>query len=322
MAVVSSSSSPVQAYVAWLLPAGAWLLLLLLAGVSPWCLLALKQQLLPLLGQADVLLKGSLPNLPLYYYLKLCCFVALSVLSLGQILLRLQVLYHTAWARYFPRPHPLHCDFHPSPQYSMPNLLRWHVYRGTRLLGLPLGLLAACTLWYILQVTLLTSGMDSPLLQLPLPYMVGCFVSFTLGLVTLIALGYSTYSALASCYGTVAAITEPLKPPATLFARSVKICLKTPLTLVYWGCALAYGLALLAAVTCWLVFVDLPLALSGQVPWWQVLVVEALLWVGACGLGWLRVMAYHEALRHYYDQLPSFVKGAFQSPPSLVTPLP
>ena len=57
-------------------------------------------------------------------------------------------------------------------------------------------------------------------------------------------------------------------------------------------------------------------------PWWWVLPALLGLWLAEVCLGYARFAIYHLALQNFYQQLPRFVKEAFQPPVSIFeTPL-
>ena len=306
----------------WLLPPKvvpllvAWLLLL------PLTLLGGKLLLEPLLGQADQLLHGEALSLPLLYYLKAGTFGLLAVLGLGQIGLRLQLVYTSAWASYFDRPHPLHVDFHSEARYSFLALLRWLVYRFTRIVLPSVITVASVFLLLWVELTLFSWWMDTPLFRLPMFFILALFLTQLAMLFALIISGNGLWEWGASCYGTCTAITEPFKSPAVVFNRSLRIIKQSPLIWGYHVGLWVYSLLCGAGVLGLFWFFDLHDLVTSVLPWGSILAFEAGLFLVWAGLGFFRFSVYVQALKRYYSQLPLPVKDAFSPPPPLSSIIP
>jgi hypothetical protein len=293
-----------------------WWLALLMA--LPVTLLASKELVTPMLNNVGAMASGEGLSLPLYYFVKLFCFMAISIPALLWCQLNLTYHYHTSWAGLFHRPHALHCDFHPHPDYSYWALLRWY---GFRLLRLVLPFAGGCLMFAVLlalEVALFNLGFDSALLRLPIPFIVGLALLFFVGFFLLI-LGFVTlYQGLTSCYGTPAALCEPLKPPSVLMERSKRIALMTPWFWAYTALHGAWWLVVLVLVTYVLFNYQLIHLLQGKLSWGLCALVEVSLSVVMVGLNFLRFFAYHQSLSFYYDRLPSMIKQTYSPPPSFV----
>ena len=303
----------------WLLPTKALPLILLWLCLLPIVLLGGKLLLEPLLAQLDPILHGESISLPLLYYLKVGSFGLLSVLGLGQLWLRLQLAYTSAWASYFQRPHPLHVDFHPEARYSFIALLRWLAYRFIRIV-LP-SLLTISGVWGLiwLELTLFSWWMDTPLFRLPIFFILALFLTQLAGLFAVIISFTSLWEWAASCYGSCATITEPFKPPAVMFNRSLRIIKTAKLVWIYQIGILLFSILCVASVfgLCW--FYDLHQVITDITPWWQILPIEIGLLIIWAGLGFFRFFTYIQALKQYYAQLPTPVKEAFTPPEDLAT---
>jgi hypothetical protein len=301
----------------WILPAKAiplvvtWLLLL------PITLLGGKLLLEPLIGQADQLLHGEGVMLPLMYYLKAGAFATLAILGLGQLWLRLQLVYTSAWASYFDRPHPLHVDFHPEVRYSFLALLRWLTYRFVRIVLPSLITIASVVLLLWAELTLFSWWMDVPLFRLPIFFILALFLTQLAVLFAIIITGNGLWEWGASCYGSCIAITEPFKPPAVAFNRSLRIIKQSPLI---WGYHIGLWVFTLLCITSifglfW--FFNLHDVVTSILPWGSILAIESGLFLAWAGLGFFRFFAYVQALKHYYSNLPLPVKEAFSPPAPL-----
>ncbi len=303
----------------WLLPRKALPLIVLWLGLLPVVLLGGKLLLEPLLGQLDQILHGESISLPLLYYLKTGSFTVLSVLGLGQLWLRLQLAYTSAWASYFKRPHPLHVDFHPEARYSFIALLRWIAYRFIRIV-LP-SVLTISGVWGLvwLELTLFSWWMDTPLFRLPIFFILALFLTQLAGLFAIIIATTGLWEWTASCYGSCATITEPFKPPAVMFNRSLRIIKTAKLVWIYQIGIVLFSLLWVSSVLglCW--FYDLHQIITDITPWWHILPIEIGLLVVWAGLGFFRFFTYVQALQQYYHQLPTPVKEAFTPPTDLTT---
>ena len=301
----------------WLLPPKVLPLVVVWLLLLPITLLGAKLLLEPLIGQAYHLLHGEALTLPLLYYLKLSTFSTLALLGLGQLWLRLQLIYTSAWASYFERPDPLHVDFHPEVRYSFLALLRWILYRFIRIVLPSILTLSGVFLLLWVELTLFSWWMDTPLFRLPLFFILALFITQLAGVFALIILGNGLWEWGASCYGSCITITEPFKSPELVFDRSLRIIKQSPLI---WGYQLGLWVLVLLCTTSvfglfW--FFDLHDVVTSLTPWGAILGVEASLFVAWAGLGFFRFFAYVQALKSYYNHLPLPIKEAFTPPVSL-----
>jgi hypothetical protein len=288
-----------------------WLLLL------PITLLGGKLLLTPLLGQADQLLHGEALTLPLFYYVKSGAFSILAILGLGQLWLRLQLAYTSAWASYFKRPHPLHVDFHPEARYSFLALLRWIIYRFVRIVLPSLTIITSVVLLLWVELTLFSWWMDTPLFRLPLFFILALFATQLSLLFALIITINGLWEWGASCYGSCITITEPFKSTAVVFERSLRIIKQARLIWVYHLGLWVFSLLCTASVFGLFWFFDLHEVVTHIKPWYTILAVESGLFLVWVGLGFFRFFSYVTALKHYYSNLPLPVKEAFSPPMSI-----
>jgi hypothetical protein len=316
-----NSTATTQLY-KWLLPPKAFPLVVAWLLLLPLSLLGGKQLLEPLMGQADQLLHGEALSLPLLYYIKAGTFGLLAILGVGQIWLRLQLVYTSAWASYYERPHPLHVDFHPEVRYSFLALLKWLAYRFIRIVLPSIITIASVVLLLWVELTLFSWWMDTPLFRLPLFFILALFLTQLAGLFALIISSNGLWEWGASCYGSCIAITEPFKTPTLVFNRSLRIIKQTKLIWGYhlglWGFSLLSGAGVFGLF--W--FFDLHDVVTSFLPWGSILAVEGCLFIAWAGLGFFRFFAYVQALKNYYAQLPLPVKEAFSPPASLVSLMP
>jgi hypothetical protein len=116
-----------------ILPAQAIPLVLLLLIVAPIVLLTAESLIVPLLEwtRNRLMVAGDVPlaELPTYFFIKLITFLILSFLGGFQLLLRIKAIYYATWAKAFPRPHPLHCDYQTDASAGMLALVQWKLYQ-------------------------------------------------------------------------------------------------------------------------------------------------------------------------------------------------
>ncbi|MFM7390716.1 MAG: hypothetical protein ACKO34_08880 [Vampirovibrionales bacterium] len=282
----------------------------------PLGLLAFKQLLLPFMNHVDTVINGAGLGVPLYHSVKFLCFSAIALPTFAWCCLQLTYHYHAHWATFFDRPHPLHCDFHPHPDYSYWALLRWYGFRTLRLLLPFTGGCLVLALLLGLEGWLFNLGFDSPLLRLPLPFIVGLSLLAFVGFFLLI-LGFVTlYQVLTSCYGTPAAVCEPLKAPSLIMERSKRIALLTPWFWIYLLGSGVWWVVVLSLSSWMLVTYQLIHVLNASFPFGLCLLAELFLSLVVVGLGFVRFFAYHQSLVFYYDKLPTMIKQTYAPPPS------
>jgi hypothetical protein len=297
-------------------PMAGWLLVGFLL-FYPVVLLGAKQFLPALLIQAEALTQGKGLIIPVPFMLKFLIFILLGGGGLLLLRLRLDVAYLTHWATQFPRPHPLHVDYHPAEPYSLYALGRWVLYRFLRIGTIPLllGLSLVISLW--LQLLFLNTFLGTPFMKWPVVYILGIFWVLSLGLLFFASLVNAVWQSLGSTFGVCAVVTEPMKAQPILFNRCQRLSAYTPWA---WG---LYGLKLLlhllwGGVSLWLLWhYTVKDLLTPYFPWWWVLPALLGLWLAEVCLGYARFAIYHLALEKFYQQLPRFMKEAFTPPVSI-----
>jgi len=302
-------------------PMSGWLLLGFLI-FYPVVLLGAKQFIPALIFQAEALTQGKGITIPLHFILKMLIFTLLGGGGLLLLRLRLDVAYISHWAKQFPRPHPLHVDYHPAEPYSLYALGRWVLYRFLRIGTVPvlLGLAIALSLW--LQLLFLNTFLEAPFMKWPVVYIVGIFWMLTLGLLFMASLVNAVWQSLGSTFGVCAVVSEPMKAQPILFNRCQRLSIQTLLALLLYGLKLLLHL-LWWSLSVWLLWhYNVKDLFTLVFPWWWVLPSLVGLWLAEVCLGFARFSIYHVALQNFYQQLPRFVKDAFQPPASIFeTPL-
>jgi hypothetical protein len=302
-------------------PMSGWLLLGFLI-FYPVVLLGAKQFIPALIFQAEALTQGKGITIPLHFILKMLIFTLLGGGGLLLLRLRLDVAYISHWAKQFPRPHPLHVDYHPAEPYSLYALGRWVLYRFLRIGTVPvlLGLAIALSLW--LQLLFLNTFLEAPFMKWPVVYIVGIFWMLTLGLLFMASLVNAVWQSLGSTFGVCAVVSEPMKAQPILFNRCQRLSTQTLLAWPLYGLKLFLHL-LWWSLSVWLLWhYNVKDLFTLVFPWWWVLPFLVGLWLAEVCLGYARFSIYHVALQHFYQQLPRFVKDAFQPPASIFeTPL-
>ena len=272
--------------------------------------------------QAEALTQGKGITIPLHFILKMLIFTLLGGGGLLLLRLRLDVAYISHWAKQFPRPHPLHVDYHPAEPYSLYALGRWVLYRFLRIGTVPvlLGLAIALSLW--LQLLFLNTFLEAPFMKWPVVYIVGIFWMLTLGLLFMASLVNAVWQSLGSTFGVCAVVSEPMKAQPILFNRCQRLSIQTLLALLLYGLKLLLHL-LWWSLSVWLLWhYNVKDLFTLVFPWWWVLPFLVGLWLAEVCLGFARFSIYHVALQNFYQQLPRFVKDAFQPPASIFeTPL-
>jgi hypothetical protein len=302
-------------------PMSGWLLLGFLI-FYPVVLLGAKQFIPALIFQAEALTQGKGITIPLHFILKMLIFTLLGGGGLLLLRLRLDVAYISHWAKQFPRPHPLHVDYHPAEPYSLYALGRWVLYRFLRIGTVPvlLGLAIALSLW--LQLLFLNTFLEAPFMKWPVVYIVGIFWMLTLGLLFMASLVNAVWQSLGSTFGVCAVVSEPMKAQPILFNRCQRLSIQTLLAWPLYGLKLLLHLLWLS-LSVWLLWhYNVKDLFTLVFPWWWVLPSLVGLWLAEVCLGFARFSIYHVALQNFYQQLPRFVKDAFQPPASIFeTPL-
>ncbi len=302
-------------------PMSGWLLLGFLI-FYPVVLLGAKQFIPALIFQAEALTQGKGITIPLHFILKMLIFTLLGGGGLLLLRLRLDVAYISHWAKQFPRPHPLHVDYHPAEPYSLYALGRWVLYRFLRIGTVPvlLGLAIALSLW--LQLLFLNTFLEAPFMKWPVVYIVGIFWMLTLGLLFMASLVNAVWQSLGSTFGVCAVVSEPMKAQPILFNRCQRLSTQTLLAWPLYGLKLFLHL-LWWSLSVWLLWhYNVKDLFTLVFPWWWVLPSLVGLWLAEVCLGFARFSIYHVALQNFYQQLPRFVKDAFQAPASIFeTPL-
>ncbi len=300
-----------------LLPPMAGGLLIGILIFYPIVLLGFKQFIPSLWMQAEAFSQGKGIIVAWHFILKFMIFCLLGGGALVLLRLRLDIAYITHWAMQFPRPHPLHVDYHPAEPYSFYALAKWVLYRLLRLATIPclIGLALALSGWG--ELLFLNFFLDAPLMKLPIIYIIGIFWMLTLALLFVASWVNALWQSFSSTFGVCAVITEPLKPLPILFNRCQRISTQTPLVHLLWG--LKGVLALLwMTLSLWLLWQyrveDL---LTPQFPWWWVLPTLLGLCLAEVHVHYLRFLIYHLALQKFYAKLPRFVREGFHPPISI-----
>jgi hypothetical protein len=290
---------------------------LIYALLLPAIFLAGKSLLAPLLGGAENLIMGKLPDVPFYFWIKLLAYCALGLGCLVWLRLRLELLFISTWAANTARPHPLHVDYYPVEPYSIWALGKWKLYRLLRLGTLPILVVVALFLSLVVQFWLLNLLFDTVFMRLPLLHILGIFWLFALGLLWIASMVNALWQAVGTTFGAFAASTEPLRPLPILFNRCTRLL---PYSRHVGFLMLGRGLLLMA----WILATGFylwryDLATTGALGFPYVLAMLTLLGLGMAEvlLGYAKWGMYHAALQRFYSQLPPFIQDAFSPPMSL-----
>lgn len=302
-------------WVRMLLPPGTPLLLLLVVVFLPLAMLTGESLFIPLFEELRLMGKGQLPNLPLVFFVKVLAFLLLCSLAVVQVLFRLEVLYFTAWSRYYPRPHPLHVDYQPDYRDSMISLMVWTFYRAARLLMPPAAFALALVVLSWAEFQLFNTLLANPAFNLPLSFIMGLFFLLLLGAALGISLLYSAWNGVMTLYGNCVAITEPDLPMPTVFDRSTRMALVTARILFLLPLLALSGLNVLLYAVWLMISFNIEDLLQQGDHWGTILLWGFLVFVGVVAYNGYKFFAYHKTLQQYYDRLPAVVKAQFVPPP-------
>lgn len=308
--------APVTVYDQFL-PPQALPLLLLLIVIFPLALLAAESLMIPLFDWLQAFVTGRHVFLPYYFFIKLACFGVLAFLGFLQLLLRIDTIYYTVWARFFPRPHSLHVDYHPDSQQSILALLNWHLFRFGMVVIPPVGLALIMMVVFSIELYCFNLFAQMPFLSVPIQMALALFVMLVLGMLFVFLCGASVWNLFSTLFGNVVAVTEPSLPAKTVFDRCKRIMFSSPLVYLMIP---AYGLFLAGALTevyFLLQQYDIQDFTGFRMNFLLVFGFEVLTLMTYLMLNYLKFYTYHQALGRYYASLPRQFKERFSPPPAL-----
>ncbi len=302
-----------------ILPPQVLPLLLLLLIITPVVLLTAESLFVPLFewSKSHLAISGEtrFDNLPAYFFIKLAFFMVLSFLGGFQLLLRIKSLYYTAWARAFPRPHPLHVDYEGDPERGIVALIQWKLYQAAMIVLPPLVLTALTFIVGVIELYLFNTFSDLSFIGLSLQITIELFIMMMLGLFTFIAFVNSLWTAVTTLFGDVIAVTEPDLPNPIILQRCGRIAFASP---CIYGLFPAFFLLMggIIAEVVWLLGeVDIQQFIRFEANVGLILGVEVLTLACYLAFNFFKFYTYHHGLMVYYHKLPPQLKECFTPPP-------
>lgn len=302
-----------------LLPPQVVPLLLLLLLVAPIVLLTAESLLVPLFEwlRSRMMISGEVTfgDLPPYFFIKLLAFLILSFLGGFQLLLRIKAIYYVAWARIFPRPHPLHVDYQMDSNRGMAALIHWKLFQ-VAMITLPPLLMSALTFGVgLVELYLFNTFSELSFIGLSVQLTIELFLIMMLGLFTLFSFFNSMWNALTSLYGDIIAVTEPDLPNPIIMQRCGRIAFASPYSYVLFGVYALLVIGTLVEIALLLGNVDIHQFISFQTNVPLILGLEMVTLACYLGFNFFKFYTYHHGLTVYYNKLPSQLKECFSPPP-------
>jgi hypothetical protein len=301
----------------WILPPPALPLIILLMIVFPMAILSAQSLLIPLLEYLTSLVmsgsEGGSVSLPLHFYIKLGAFLVLVSFGLIQLVLRINAYYYSAWAKGFPKPHPLHVAYHPDNQQSILSLLNWKLYRLFTIFAPPLFLTALTFGLGLLELYLFNLSTGFPFISLSIQFIVAIFLMMLLSLFTGFSLINSSWTFLTTVFGDLIAITEPDLSVKTIFDRCGRIVFSSPMIFIFLIAYGAFILGFLGEIYFLVATYDIQDLLKFKMNFPLLLGAECVTFVFYITINYLRFYTYHMALSNFYNKLPPNLKDRYSS---------
>lgn len=308
-----------------LLPPQAAPLLMLLLLVAPIVLLTGESLFIPLLDwfRTRVLSPvggdAGMGDLPTYFFVKLAAFLVLSFLGGFQLVLRIKSIYYAAWARLFPRPHPLHVDYQTDCNRGMIALIQWKLYQAAMVSMPPVVMAIVTFLVGLLELYLFNTFSDLSFVGLSVQLTVELFLILMLGLFTLFSFFNGIWIALTSLFGDIIAVTEPDLPNPMVMQRCGRIAFSSPWVYLLYPGYLVLFLVVLGEIV-WLLNdadIDQFISFQNNVP--MILGLETVTLIAYLIFSFFKFYVYHHSLSIYYRGLPTQLKECFSPPPAQVS---
>ncbi len=303
-----------------ILPPQAVPLLLLLLLITPLVLLTAENFFIPFYEWATSRMtqNGELvfTSLPIYYFLKLGAFLVLSFLGGVQLLLRLNTIYYSVWAKAFPRPHPLHVDYYPQKHQSLLALMGWKFFRNAVIILPPIVMVALSGLVGLIELYLFNTFNELPFVSLSFQFIVSIFIMLLMMMFTGFIFLNSLWTLFTTIFGDIIAVTEPDLPNKTIYERCSRIAFSSPYIYVLYPAYLLFGIGFLAEVILLFSAVDIQELITFQAPIPLIFGFEVLTLGFYMALNYLKFYTYHHSLIQYYHKLPKQLKECFTPPPA------
>jgi hypothetical protein len=302
-----------------LIPPQTLPLLILLLLLLPLTVLTGESLILPVIEgfQAGFTFKSDVPSFPISLWIKLIAFVVLVFLGFYQLLLRISTNYLSVWSTFFPRPDPLHMDYHPNPKESQLATVNWHLYRGIVMFGPIVFIVVASSVLTGLSLLLLTMVRGWLTIGMPLQMTVGVFAYMLLGLLFVLACGNAIWTGFISLFGSPIAVTEPELSAKGVLERCNRIAFSSSWVWLMYPAFTLFGVMVALEVYTLCEHLDIQDVIGFSVNWPMLLLFELLTLVAYLGLNFCRFFVYHDALQNYYAKLPRQFKDHFEPPPPM-----
>ena len=301
----------------YILPPQAFPLLVLLFVILPMILLTGESLFIPLIewGQKQLNLgnESSFDMLPLHFFLKLGAFLILSFLGAFQLLLRINTIYYSTWARGFKKPHELHVDYHPNRHQSMNTLMIWKLYRLAMIILPPIGVILLTIVVGAVEMYLFNILGELPFISISIQVTISIFVMLMLGMLCLFTVLSSLWHIFTTLFGDVVAVTEPELSPKKIFDRSNRIAFSSPMVYGFFPVYFLFILVAYAMFGSLIWFVDIYDFLRFQTNIPLIATCEFILFISYLLLNYYRFHTYHNCITGYYNKLPKQMKEFFAS---------
>lgn len=302
-----------------ILPPQVLPLLVLFLLITPIVLLTAESLFIPLFewSKSNLSIAGEtrFEKLPAYFFLKLGFFMLLSFLGGFQLFLRIKTLYYSAWARAFPRPHPLHVDYEGDPDRGIVALIQWKLYQSGIIL-LPPVLLAALTFVVgVMVLYLFNTFSDLSFVGLSIQITIELFIMMMLCLFTFLATLNSLWTAITTLFGDVIAVTEPELPNPIILQRCGRIAFASPYTYVLFPAFFLLSAGVVGEIVWLLSEVDIQQFIRFEANVGLILLMEVVTLAWYLAFNFFKFYTYHHGLTVYYNKLPPQLKECFTPPP-------
>lgn len=301
------------------LPTQAIPLLGLLLIVAPIVLLTGESLILPLIEWMRIRMTvvGEVPfgDLPTYFFIKLITFLILAFLGGFQLLLRIKAIYYTSWAKAFPRPHALHCDYQTDSTNGVAALVQWKLYQMAMIILPPIVMSGVTFLVGLIELYLFNTFSDLSFVGLSIQLTIELFLIMMLGLFTLFAFLHSIWTALTTLFGDVIAVTEPDLPNPLVLQRCGRIAFASNYVYLMFPLFLLFVAAVIGEISWLLMDVDIHQFISFKANVPLILAMEIVTLVWYLGFNFFQFYTYHHGLMTYYAKLPPQLKECFTPPP-------
>ena len=319
--VMVDSSTAAPSTFEMLLPPQSLVLVILLLLIVPLALLTGESLLVPLIEAVrDLMAMPDLNSfkvaLPLHFYIKLGVFLLLMFFGVIQLFFRVRQIYTQTWSRRFPRPDPLHVDYQPDFRRSMLSMLNWYIYR-TLAMGVPPLVFAVLTVVLaVIELYCFNVFVNVPPVVMPLMVIGFLFALFMVGALTVALAIKSLWMGITTVFGDIVAMTEPDLPARTILERCQRIAFSSPYIYLLYIAYAAMTVVLLAGVALLVTAYDIEDIIQFRFQFLTVLGLETAMLAVLLGVGYLKLMTYHDALGQYYRGLPPAFRARFSPPPA------